>query len=426
MHYNTVIVGGGAGGLELASKLGRALGRREGPEKILLIDRSTFHIWKPTLHEVATGTLNPQQEGLSYSILGRANSFSFMVGELIQFQPEAKRLTLKEVHQSDGVQIIPEREITFERCVLAIGSGSNFFGTPGSEYAYVLENAQDAQAFHSHLLNLFAKAAYSPDKQLNVVIVGAGATGVELSAEMMEAYHEIHSTSGSAQHFQIHITLIEAAPRILAGLPEKVSVQATRALREKHIRVMTDTRVSSIHPDKVSTDKGEIAADVVVWAAGIKAAERNREYGLPVNRINQFEVNNRLETPAKGVYALGDCAACPWEEGRFVPARAQAAHQQADYLCKAFLAESKGRPFDQTFHYKDSGSLVSLGNNHGVGNLMGSLSGGNFCIEGLIAKYMYMSLHLMHHKAIIGYRKTALLALARMAQNRVSGRLKLH
>lgn len=95
-------------------------------------------------------------------------------------------------------------------------------------------------------------------------------------------------------------------------------------------------------------------------------------------------------------------------------------------MCKAFLAESKGRPFDQTFHYKDSGSLVSLGNNHGVGNLMGSLSGGNFFIEGLIAKYMYMSLHLMHHKAIIGYRKTALLALARMAQNRVSGRLKLH
>ena len=115
MHYNTVIVGGGAGGLELASKLGRALGRREGPEKILLIDRSTFHIWKPTLHEVATGTLNPQQEGLSYSILGRANCFSFMVGELIQFQPEAKRLTLKEVHQSDGALIIPEREITFER-----------------------------------------------------------------------------------------------------------------------------------------------------------------------------------------------------------------------------------------------------------------------------------------------------------------------
>lgn len=426
MHYDTVIVGGGAGGLELASKLGRALGRQVGPEKILLIDRSTFHIWKPTLHEVAAGTLNPQQEGLSYSILGRSNHFSFMVGELIKFNPEAKQLTLKEVRQAGGELIIPERDITFNRCVLAIGSGSNFFGTPGSEHAYVLENAQDAQNFHSHLLNLFARAAYSESKQLNVAIVGAGATGVELSAEMMEAYHEIHSNSGSSQHFRINITLIEAAPRILSGLPEKVSVQATSALRQKQIRVMTGTKVSSIHTDKVETDKGDVSADVVVWAAGIKAADRNQEYGLPVNRINQFEVNNRLETPFAGVYALGDCAACPWEEGKFVPARAQAAHQQADYLCDAFVAEGKGKAFDKAFEYKDSGSLVSLGNNHGVGNLMGSLSGGNFFIEGLIAKYMYMSLHLMHHKAILGYGKTALLALARVAQKRVSGRLKLH
>ncbi|UOO82318.1 FAD-dependent oxidoreductase [Uruburuella testudinis] len=426
MHYDTVIIGGGAGGLELASKLGRTLGRNVGPEKILLVDRSTFHIWKPTLHEVAAGTLNPQQEGLSYSILGRSNHFSFMVGELIKFDAAAKRLTLKEVHQANGDLIIPERQITFNRCVLAIGSGSNFFGTPGSEYAYVLENAQDAQAFHSHLLNLFARAAYSPAKQLNVAIVGAGATGVELSAEMMEAYHEIHSNSGSEQHFRINITLIEAAPRILAGLPEKVSVQAASALRQKQIRVMTATKVLAIHADKVETDQGEIAADVIVWAAGIKAADRNREYGLPVNRINQFEVNNRLETPAEGVYALGDCAACPWEGDKWVPARAQAAHQQADYLSEAFSAADKGKAFDKTFQYKDSGSLVSLGNNHGVGNLMGSLSGGNFFIEGLIAKYMYMSLHLMHHKAIIGYGKTALLALARVAQKRVSGRLKLH
>lgn len=427
MHYDIVIVGGGAGGLELASCLGRALGRKTGPEKILLIDRSVFHIWKPTLHEVAAGTLNPQQEGLSYSILARSNHFSFMVGELVKFDPTAKKLTLKEVHQlHSGELIIPERTVTFDRCVLAVGSGSNFFNTPGSEHAYVLENAQDAQNFHAHLLNLFARAAYSENKVLNVAIVGGGATGVELSAEMMEAYHEIQENSGSGQRFRISITLIEAAPRILAGLPEKVSVQAIQALRQKHIKVLTGTRVQKLYADKLETDKETIDADVIVWAAGIKAADRNREYGLSVNRINQFEVNRQLQTPAEGVYAMGDCAACEWEAGKFVPARAQAAHQQADYLCRLLHAYLKGRDFTEEFVYKDAGSLVSLGTNHGVGNLMGSLSGGNFFIEGLIAKYMYMSLHLMHHKAILGYRKTALLALARMAQKRVSGRLKLH
>lgn len=427
MHYEIVIVGGGAGGLELASKLGRAFGAKAGPEKVLLIDRSVFHIWKPTLHEVAAGTLNPQQEGLSYSILGRSNHFSFMLGELIKFDPESKKLALKAVHhQTGGELIIPERQITFNRCVLAIGSGSNFFGTPGSEHAYVLENAQDAQDFHTHLLNLFAKAAYSESRLLNVAIVGAGATGVELSAEMMEAYNEIQNHTGSSQRFRINITLIEAAPRVLSGLPEKVSNQAAQALRHKHINLMVGTKVLQVHPDRVETDKGDIPADVTVWAAGIKAADSNREYGLPVNRINQFEVDAQLQTSVEGVYAMGDCAACEWKEGRFVPARAQAAHQQADFLCELLKAYGQARPFEKTFEYKDSGSLVSLGTNHGVGNLMGSLAGGNFFIEGLIAKYMYMSLHLMHHRAIIGYRKTALLALARIAQKRVSGRFKLH
>ncbi len=426
MYYDTVIVGGGAGGLELASKLGRALGRKNGPEKVLLIDRSPFHIWKPTLHEVAAGTLNPQQEGLSYSILARSNHFSFVLGELVKFQPENKTLSLQAVCHANGEMIIPERLISFNRCVLAVGSGSNFFGTPGSEHAYVLENAQDAQNFHTHLLNLFAKAAYSADKSLNVAIVGGGATGVELSAEMMEAYHEIQNNVGTEQRFRIQITLIEAAPRILAGLPEKVSAQATQALMQKQIKVSADTKVTEIFPDKVETDKGAIPADVVVWAAGIKAADRNQEYGLPVNRINQFEVDARLQTPFEGIYALGDCAACQWEDGKLVPARAQAAHQEADFLCKLLLAQIAGKPFDQTFRYKDSGSLVSLGNNHGVGNLMGSLSGGSFFIEGLIAKYMYMSLHLLHHKTILGYSKTVLLALARIMQKRVSGRLKLH
>ena len=426
MYYDTVIIGGGAGGLELASKLGRALGRKNGPEKVLLIDRSPFHIWKPTLHEVAAGTLNPQQEGLSYSILARSNHFSFVLGELVKFQPENKTLSLQAVYHENGEMIIPERLISFNRCVLALGSGSNFFGTPGSEHAYVLENAQDAQNFHTHLLNLFAKAAYSADKSLNVVIVGGGATGVELSAEMMEAYHEIQNTVGSEQRFRIQITLIEAAPRILAGLPEKVSAQATQALRQKQIKVLSGTKVTEIFSNKVETDQCSIPVYVVLWAAGIKAADRNREYGLPVNRINQFEVNDQLQTPFDGVYALGDCAACPWEDGKLVPARAQAAHQEADFLCILLLSRIEGKAFDQTFRYKDSGSLVSLGNNHGVGNLIGSLSGGSFFIEGLIAKYMYMSLHLLHHKTILCYVNSLLLALARIMQQRVSGRLKLH
>lgn len=426
MYYDIVIVGGGAGGLELAARLGRHFGRRRGAEKVLLIDRSVFHIWKPTLHEVAVGTLNPQQEGLSYSILGRNNHFSFMPGELINIDADAHCLRLAEVRdEKDGI-LIPERDVRYGQCVLALGSGSNFFGTPGKENAFVLEHALDAQHFQHHLLNLFARAAYSDTRLLNVGIIGGGATGVELAAEMMEAYRTINESMGSAQRFRIQITLVEAAPRLLNGLPEKVASHAETALREKQIKVLTQTKVIALHPERIETDKGDIPVDVTVWAAGIKAADRNSTYGLETNRLNQFIVSDRLATSAPDIYALGDCAACPWEDGKTVPARAQAAHQQAEYLYRVLRARAKGQEHNEPFRYRDFGSLISLGNNHGIGNLMGSLRGGSFFIEGLIAKYMYMSLHLAHHKAILGYRKTALLALARAAQNRVSGRLKLH
>ena len=426
MHYDIVIIGGGAGGLELAARLGRYFGKRRGVEKVLLIDRSVFHIWKPTLHEVAVGTLNPQQEGLSYSILARNNYFSFMPGELIALNADEHRLTLAAVQDDKDGILIPERDVSYGQCILALGSGSNFFGTPGKEHAYVLEHALDAQRFQHHLLNLFAKAAYRDNRELHVGIVGGGATGVELAAEMIEAYHAVSESLGSAQQFTLHITLVEAAPRLLNGLPEKVAQHAEQALRKKQVNVLTNTKVLALHPDHIESSAGNIPADVIVWAAGIQAAPRNREYGLETNRMNQFVVDETLRTSHADLYAMGDCAACSWQDGKTVPARAQAAHQQAQYLYRRLRAADKQQPYDKPFQYRDFGSLISLGENHGIGNLMGSLSGGSFFIEGLIAKYMYMSLHLAHHKAILGYRKTALLALARAAQKRVSGRLKLH
>lgn len=348
-----------------------------------------------------------------------------MPGELTALDADAHRITLAAVHDDKNDILIPERDVHYGQCILALGSGSNFFGTPGKENAYVLEHALDAQRFQHHLLNLFAKAAYREDKTLNLGIVGGGATGVELAAELKEAYRAVKQSLGSAQHFALNITLVEASPRLLNGLPEKVAQHAEKALREKNITVLTDTKVLALHPDHIESSAGNIATDAIVWAAGIQASPRNCEYGLDTNRMNQFVVDANLRTSHADIYALGDCAACPWQEGKTVPARAQAAHQQAQYLYRRLRAQDKQQAYDKPFVYKDFGSLISLGNNHGIGNLMGSLAGGSFFVEGLIAKYMYMSLHLAHHKAILGYRKTALLALARAAQSRVSGRLKL-
>ncbi len=426
MHYDIVIIGGGAGGLELAAQLGRKLGAKHGRDKVLLIDRSVYHIWKPTLHEVAAGTLDAHQEGLSYTILARRNHFSFTLGELRGLDAERRSIRLAELKDETGRTVLPERTISFRWAVLAVGSGSNFFNTPGAEHAFVLEQAHDAERFRRHLLASFTRASFSEPKALGVVIVGAGATGVELSAELIEAHQELLDGLGSEQRFRLDISIIEAAPRILGGLPEKISEQATVALRRKHVNVMTGTRVMEIQPDALVTSAGRLPADLIVWAAGIKAADQNTQYGLTVNRINQFVVNDRLETSAPGIYAMGDCAACVWHDEKMVPARAQAAHQQATYLLERLTGLLAEKPVDKPFQYKDFGSLVSLGDNKGVGNLMGGLNGRNFFVEGLIAKWMYMSLHLNHHRAIVGTGSTVILALARLLQRRVSGRLKLH
>jgi len=426
MHYDIVIIGGGAGGLELAAMLGRKLGRQLGREKVLLIDRSVFHIWKPTLHEVAAGTLDAHQEGLSYPILARRNHFSFTLGELRGLDPQQRTLTLAELRDGEGQLLVPQRQVSFRWAVLAIGSGSNFFGTPGAEHAFVLEQAADAERFRQHLLGAFTRAAFSEPRQLGIAIVGGGATGVELAAELLEAHQEFLEGSSADHRFRLDIGLVEAAPRILAGLPEKISAQATLALQRKQVRVMTGTKVTEVRPDRLLTSAGDVPAELIVWAAGIKAADSNAGYGLVTNRAHQFVVNERLESSAEGIYALGDCAACTWHEGQLVPARAQAAHQQAGYLRQVLLALLQQRRVDAPFEYRDFGSLVSLGDNKGVGNLMGGLAGRNFFVEGLLAKWMYMSLHLMHHRAILGISGTAVLALARLLQRRVSGRLKLH
>lgn len=424
MQHDIVIIGGGAGGLELAARLGRRFGPHEGRRRVLLIDRSIFHLWKPSLHEVAAGSLDSHQEGLSYPVLARRNHFSFAFGGLTGLDPANKSLTLGEIRDADGAVLVAPRTLSFNTLVLAIGSGSNLFGTPGAaEHAHLLEDVADAESFNKRLTAAFLAAAYSDERTLNIAIVGAGATGVELSTELIEGHDELSAGLSPDQRFDLVVTIIEAAPRILGGLPERVSAKAAKALEAKGVRLLTDAKVAAVHADWLDTSKGEVPADLIVWAAGVKAADNNRDLGLTTGRINQFVVDDHLRTSAAHIYAMGDCAKAPGPESRPVPARAQAAAQQAAYLAKA-LSDRSRDPGPYVYH--DKGSLVSLGGDKGVGSLMGGLGGPNFLIEGLIAKWAYMALHLDHHRAILGVRRTVLLALSRLLHRRVSGRLKLH
>ena len=426
-----VIVGGGAGGLELAAQLGRA----HGPENVLLIDSRPFHIWKPSLHEVAAGTLDIHQEGLSYLMLARLTGFSFAQGELTAVDRQARRIRIGAVSDQQGQEILGPREFAYGTLVLAVGSASNFFNTPGAtEYAVTLDNTENAEAFRLTILKAMAKVDQdklrNPSARLDLVIVGGGATGVELAVELTEASHVVsaYGLPNFRADRDMAITLVEGAPRILSALPEKISRAATARLTELGIRVETHCRVSEVAPDSVKTADGrKFTATLCLWAAGIRGPDLLSQLGLPVNKAGQLIVNARLETEDPHVLALGDCCAAPWDGERIVPARAQAAHQEASYLAKKLGARLKGEDEPQEpYVYRDYGSLVSLGQGAGVGSLMGKLAGRGLFVSGTLARLMYMSLHLMHHRAVLGVSRTATMALARLLMRRTHPRVKLH
>ncbi len=473
MHSEIVIVGGGAGGLELACKLGRKL----GPLKVMLVDSRLYHVWKPSLHEVAAGTLDIHQEGLSYQMLAHDCGFTFVYGAMTALDAAARTLGVGPVSAAgEGEEIFPARSISYGSLVIAVGSTSNYFGVPGArEHTISLNATEDAERFRLRLLRLLAQAAEAkgegaanpgvavakavgagtfdagvvatdsaagatgsgggmtprrPADGLDIVIIGGGATGVELAAELREASGAYAAYGFNRLQVQrdVRITLLEGAPRILAPLPERVSASAARLLDERAIRVVANCRVTSIEPHRVTDKDGNVyPSDICVWAAGIRAPEFLASLGLPTTKSGAIEVDDRLRVKGvPDVYALGDCAACTDGAGHPVPPRAQAAHQQADYLVKTFVNRDKGAaaPKDP-YVYKDYGSLVSIGHQTTVGNLMGSLRATWF-VEGFLARIMYTSLHLMHHQAILGSMRTGVLAVARFLIRRTTPLVKLH
>ncbi|MBN3115142.1 NAD(P)/FAD-dependent oxidoreductase [Pectobacterium brasiliense] len=426
-----VIVGGGAGGLELATSLGHKLGRKKKAE-ITLVDRNHSHLWKPLLHEVATGSLDDDMDALSYLAHARNHYFQFQLGMLTDIDREAQQIQLAEVCDEQGDVLVAARRIPYDILVVALGSTSNDFGTPGvKDHCIFLDNPKQARRFHNEMLNLFLKftANQEEKERVNIAIVGGGATGVELSAELHNAVKQLHSYGFDGLDNQtLNVTLVEAGERILPALPPRISAAAHQELNNIGVRVLTKTMVTSAESGGLNTKDGEfIEADLMVWAAGIKAPDAMKEIaGLETNRINQLMVEPTLQTTRDpNIFAIGDCASCPQEGGGFVPPRAQAAHQMASRCHSNIIALLNGQTL-KPYVYKDHGSLVSLSKFSTVGSLMGNLMRGSVMVEGRIARFVYISLYRMHQVALHGYVKTGLMMLVGGINRVIRPRLKLH
>jgi NADH dehydrogenase len=431
--HRIVIVGGGAGGLELATRLGDGIGRRSRAQ-VTLIDRSRTHLWKPLLHEVAAGSMDVDQHMLDYLAQARWHHFSFQLGSMTGLDRERRVVRVAPTHDDEGRLLIGEREISYDTLVIAVGSSTNDFGTPGAqEHAISLDTPAQAERFHNRLINACIRAnaqqeALRPE-QLHVAIIGAGATGVELAAELHHTTRELvaFGLENIDAGRDIRITLIEAGPRVLPALPERLSNSTRELLETLRVQVLTGARVTAVgHDGVVLADGRKIPAELTVWAAGIKAPDFLKDIaGLETNRLNQLVVTQALQTTREpAIFALGDCAACAWPgHDRNVPPRAQAAHQQAHTLAKSLERRLDGKPL-LPFRYKDYGSLISLSSST-IGNLMGRLLTG-ITIEGRLARLAYLSLYQKHQSALHGLGWVTLRALGNLLQRRTRPQLKLH
>jgi NADH dehydrogenase len=433
--HRVVIVGGGAGGLELATRLGKRLGRRK-KASVALIDKRRTHLWKPLLHEIAAGSMDLGTHEIDYLAQAYWHGFTFRLGGLIGIDRGERLVRVAPVFDDEGREITPARSIGYDTLVISIGSLTNDFGTRGAKtHAILLETPQEAERFHKRLVNACIRAHAQTEplrpEQLQVAIIGAGATGTELAAEL-------HKTTRQLVAFgldridpdkDIKIHLIEAAPRILPALPERLSDGAVKLLDKLKVQVHTGARVTEVTSTGVMLASGvTIPAELVVWAAGVKAPDLLKDIGgLETNAVNQLVVRPTLQTTRDdAIFAFGDCAACSWpgHEGN-VPPRAQAAHQQASHLAKQIPRRIAGMPL-RAWHYRDFGSLVSLGDYSTVGSLMGKLVGGSLFIEGFVAGLMYKSLYKTHQLALHGPVKVALDTLARLITRRTEPVVKLH
>ncbi|USD59349.1 NAD(P)/FAD-dependent oxidoreductase [Vibrio sp. SCSIO 43140] len=427
---NIVVVGGGAGGLELATKLGRTLGRK-GRANITLVDRKASHLWKPLLHEVATGSLDEGVDALSYRAHAKNHHFDFQMGSLQDIDRENKHITLSELKDEQGELLMPSRTIDYDVLVLAIGSTSNDFNTHGvRDNCIFLDSPEQAHRFRTEMNNEFLKLhAKNGQGTVDIAIVGAGATGVELSAELHNAVKELRTYGfGDLDSSKLNVNLIEAGERILPALPPRISGAAHSELTKLGVTVRTATMVTQADESGLTTKDGEhIPAQIMVWAAGIKAPDFMKDIaGLETNRINQLVVKDTLQTTRDDdIFVIGDLAQCTQADGKFVPPRAQAAHQMATRAFGNIVAKLNNREL-KPYVYNDHGSLVSLSRFSTVGSLMGNLTKGSMMVEGRIARVVYISLYRMHQMALHGMLKTGLMMLVGRINRVLRPNLKLH
>lgn len=415
-RHRVVIVGGGVGGLDLATGLGRR------PDlAVSLIDAATQHVWKPMLHGIAAGTETPALAGVPYLAQAARHGFAYVPGRATAIDLDARTATVDRFVWHDA-PLLPERTLAWDTLVLATGSVADDFGVPGvADHAHRIDTLAEALAFR-HLVRPRIAAAAAAGHRLTVAIVGGGATGVQLAAELLQLADDYDAMGVGGARRALDVVLVDRGPRLVPAFPERVSEAALARLRGLGVTVRLSVEVAGAGAEGLqladgTAGGGAIPADILVWAAGVKAA-------LPIagldaldrGRMGRIAVDDRCRTGRPDVFAIGDCAECAPAGGEGpLPPTAQAAYQQAVWLGRRLPAMLAGRTVPP-FHYRDYGVLVALGGYDAYGALGRFGVFGRGFIRGRVAQAGHALLYRRHQFRLHGLWRTALLWIADLAR----------
>ncbi|ARV74895.1 NAD(P)/FAD-dependent oxidoreductase [Vibrio campbellii] len=394
---NFVVVGGGAAGLEMVTRLASSFSSKSG-HTVTLVEPSSHHLWKPRLHEIAAGTFDNELDSVAFRLHAACHGYQYVQARMSGLDRANKTITV-------SAEFSPEQTLKFDYLVIAVGAISNDFKIPGvSEHCLFLDSASQAEKAWEQMKQMMANGGAH-----RVSIVGGGATGVELAAEWAKVSKQLNRYQNDTQ---LSITLIEAADRVLPTSADCMSEKVLKKLQKQGVNVRLNARVKRAEADRIVTENEVIPADLQIWAAGIRCPDwlANLD-GLESNRINQLKVLPTLQTTLdESVFVIGDSAECPQEDGRVVPPRAQAANQAAAHLAKQFKRLVKGKEL-KPFVFKDGGMVVALGHDYAVGALMND----KVVLRGRYVRRLYDTIFRLHQRVIFGwFRVSALVVLKRV------------
>jgi len=394
--HRIVIVGGGAGGLELAVRL--AAGGEKG---VLLIDSSRTHVWKPRLHELAAGMRRGQVDVLDFAGLAAKWGFAFERGTLTNIDSQSNTITLAKLDDGDGHVYVGERSIGYQALVLALGGVTPDMGVEGVlDHAILLDREDDAEAlFRRYSTGLLARAVAGSDDRYNVVVVGSGQTGVELSAHLITDAVCADISPASALP-AIQVTILEAVDTFMMGMDDKVRDAVYSRLHASGVKIHTGQMVSKVTDEVVETKAGDrFPADLTVWATGRVGPPVAADIdALATNKKRQWLVRPTLQTTNDDtIFALGDCA---YLQDDPAPPTAQAASEQAEHLAAQLPRYLAGHS-PAAFEFKDKGTLLSLGDAGALGQVRGLFSK-DLYIRGRFALAAYRGLQRQHQFRLVG------------------------